>query len=90
MKNQNPSRIKFSGPGIYHIEVMGDVSHEIWDYFNGETKQIMEDDGEVITFLKVQVRDQAELAGIIKLFYDWQLVLLLVKREKQDEEIEVK
>ena len=88
MKDQNPSKIKFSGPGIYHIEVMGDVSHEIWDYFDGETEQIKEDNGEVITYLKAHVRDQSELAGIIKLIYDWQLVLLLVRRERQDEEIE--
>ena len=90
VKTKSPSEIKFSGPGIYHIHVMGEVCQEIWEYFNGKTEQIMEDNGEVITYLKVQVRDQSELAGIIKLFYDWQHVLLLVKRERQDEEMEVK
>jgi len=27
---------KFSNPGIYHIQVLGKVSDEIWDNFEGE------------------------------------------------------
>ena len=68
---------------------MGKVSHEIWYYFNGETEQIKEINGQVITSLKIHVRDQAELAGLIKMLYDWQHVLLMVKIEGQDEEMKV-
>jgi len=75
-------KIKFSNPGIYHIQVLGNVSDEIWDNFEGETEQVKEDDkGQVTTLLKIYVRDQAELSGLIHMLYDWQLVLLSVKME---------
>ena len=90
MKDKNANEIKFSGPGIYQIQVIGEVSQEIWNYFEGETEQIKKVDGQVISSLKIQVRDQAELAGSIKLLYEWQHVLLLVKIERQDEKTEVK
>lgn len=85
MSNYSPSEIKFSGPGIYHIKVIGEVSDEIWDYFTGETKQVRNIDGQMITSLKIHVRDQSELAGLIKLLYDWRVVLVLVKMEGQFE-----
>ena len=81
MSDNSPSEIKFSGPGIYHIKVMGEVSHEIWDYFNGETEQIKNLNGQVITSLKIHVRDQTELAGLIKMLYDWHVILVLIKME---------
>ena len=88
MKDKSLSDIKFSGPGTYHIRVMGEVDHEIWDYFSGEMEQKKDQKGQLTTSLKIHVQDQAELSGLIKLLYEWQLVLLLVKREMQDEEIE--
>ena len=69
---------------------MGQVCPEIWSYFNGETEQKKEDKGQVTTSLKAQVRDQAELTGIINMLYDWQHVLLMVKLEGLDEEIWIK
>ena len=89
MKDKSPSEIKFSGPGIYQIQVIGEVSQEIWNCFDGETEQTEEVDGQVVSSLKIRVRDQAELAGSIKLLYEWQHVLLLVKMERQDEKTEV-
>ncbi len=90
MSDNSPGEIRFSGSGIYHIKVLGEVSREIWDYFNGEIDQIKKKNGQVITSLKIHVHDQAELAGIIKMLYDWQRVLLLVKRERQDEQMGIK
>ena len=74
--------IKFSQPGNYHIQVLGSVAPELWDYFEGETDQVFEDqNGKVTTTLKMYVRDQAELAGIINMLYNWRLVLLSVKMD---------
>ena len=90
MKDKSHGEIKFSGPGIYQIQVMGEVSQEIWNCFDGETEQIEKVEDQVISSMKVRVRDQAELAGLVKLLYDWQHVLLLVKIERQEEKTEVK
>ncbi len=74
--------IKFSQPGIYQIQVLGSVPPELWDFFDGETDRISIDkNGKVTTTLKMHVRDQAELSGLINMFYDWRLVLLYVKME---------
>ncbi|NJN26354.1 MAG: hypothetical protein HC819_10425 [Cyclobacteriaceae bacterium] len=76
------TEIKFSNPGIYHIRVQGHVRQELWAYFEGEVDNIIKDDsGKEKTTLKVHVRDQAELAGLINMLYDWRLVLLSVKME---------
>lgn len=81
--------IAFSNPGVYHIQVLGKVNHEIWEYFEGETEQVIADNkGQVITSLKIHVRDQAELSGIINTLYNWQLVLISVKIDGISEEME--
>ena len=74
--------IKFSQPGNYHIQVLGSVPPELWDYFEGETDQVSADEnGNVTTTLKMHVRDQAELTGLINLLYNWRLILLSVKMD---------
>ena len=74
--------ITFSNPGIYRIRVLGKVCHEIWEYFEGETELVTVDKkGQIITSLKIHVRDQAELSGLINTLYNWQLVLLSVKMD---------
>ena len=74
--------IRFSQPGNYHIQVLGSVPPMLWDYFEGETDQVSEDEnGTVTTTLKMHVRDQAELTGLINMLYDWRLVLLFVKMD---------
>ena len=74
--------IKFSQPGIYQIQVLGNVPPGLWDFFDGETDCISIDkNGKVTTTLKMHVRDQAELSGLINMLYDWRLVLLYVKME---------
>ena len=72
--------IQFSNPVDYQIQVLGKVHQDIWDYFEGETDHIEEDEyGRVTTYLKVHVRDQTELSGLINLLYDRRHVLLLVQ-----------
>ena len=74
--------IKFSHPGNYHIQVLGSVPPKLWDFFNGETERVSEDgDGKVTTSLKIYVRDQAELTGLINMLYEWRLVLLSVRMD---------
>jgi len=72
--------IRFSQPGNYHIQVLGRVPLALWDYFEGETDHVFQDqEGRTTTSLKVYVRDQAELTGLINMLYDWRLVLISVK-----------
>lgn len=73
----------FINPGLYRIQVQGKVRQELWDYFEGETALISCDlDGQVTTDLKIRVRDQAELIGLINMLYNWQHDLLSVHLEK--------
>ncbi|MEZ5199673.1 MAG: hypothetical protein R2764_25815 [Bacteroidales bacterium] len=85
------NEIKFSNSGVYQIRVLGKVCPEIWDYFQGEIVRISEcKSGQIYTLLKVYVRDQAELSGLINILYNWHLVLLSVKIEGMAEEMETK
>jgi len=87
MKNNSFNGISFSNPGIYHIDVLGNVLLNLFDHFDGEIGQVIEDeDGKKMTSLKVQVRDQAELSGLINMLYDLHLVLLSVNMETLNED----
>ena len=87
MPDKIVKKINFSSPGIYHIRVLGKVCSEIWEYFDVETEQVTEDKKEqVITSLKIHVRDQAELSGLIATIYSWHLVLLSVQVEESYED----
>ena len=79
----NQKRYPFDGPGIYRICVQGFL-HESWSerlaglrITTGNLK------GQAVTELTGQVRDQAELAGVLNSLYDQHLTILLV--EYQDE-----
>lgn len=79
--------IKFSNSGIYYIQVHGHVRQEIWEYFEGNVDQVIKDrSGQEKTTLKVHVRDQAELTGLINMLYDWRLVLLSVIMDGQQKD----
>ena len=74
--------IKFSNPGIYHIQVLGNIRQELWDYFEGEIELVSgEKNEQVTTSFKIHVRDQAELTGLLNMLYEWRYVLLAVKIE---------
>jgi len=75
-------QIKFNNPGNYHIKVLGIIRHELLEHFDGEIVQVKEDEsGHLISSLKINVRDQAELSGFINTLYDWRLVLLSVEMD---------
>ena len=82
MSHTLDKEIKFSEPGNYHIQVLGSVPPMLWDHFEGETDQVSADErGNVTTTLKMKVRDQAELTGLINMLYNLRLVLLSVKMD---------
>ena len=82
-------KISFSSPGIYRIEVLGKIGQDLRENFEIETEQVKVDEkGKVITSLKIHVRDQAELSGLICTLYNWQLVLISVQIDGQTEETE--
>ena len=74
--------LKFYNPGIYHIQVLGNVRQELLDYFEGEIEPVSGEKNEkVTTSFKIHVRDQAELTGLLNMLYEWRYVLLAVKIE---------
>ncbi len=74
--------IEFFQTGLYHIKVLGNVRPELWDYFDGETHEVITDPpGQVTTSMILHVRDQAELTGLLTMLYNWGLVLLSVKKD---------
>lgn len=56
-----------SSPATYEIHILGKLSPQWAEWFNGTLQdQALVDQGQPITNLICQVRDQAELIGIIK------------------------
>lgn len=83
MTNNSLNEISFSNPGIYRIDVLGNILLNLFNHFDGEIGQVIEDEnGMIITSLKVRVRDQAELSGLINMLYNLRLVLLSVNVER--------
>lgn len=75
--------INFASPGIYNIQVLGTVGEELWDYYDGKAVEVIDEvTGKLRTSLLVRVQDQAQLSGLIKLLYEWRLVLLSVNIEE--------
>ncbi len=75
--------INFASPGIYNIQVLGTVGEELWDYYDGKAVEVIDDvSGKLRTSLLVRVQDQAQLSGLIKLLYEWRLVLLSINIEE--------
>ena len=76
---------KFTYPGVYHIRVSGKVRIDLMDYFRGlEKREVKEQkSGQHETSLIIQVRDQAELIGLINMLYNWQHVILSVSLEEK-------
>ena len=73
---------KFCIPGIYHVQVLGNLHQELLDYFEGEIELVSGEKNEkVTTSFKIHVRDQAELTGLLNMLYEWRYVLLAVKIE---------
>ena len=82
-QSDNRKRYPFEGPGKYRICVQG-YMHESWsERLGGLRITIGNFKGQEVTELTGQLRDQAELAGVLNTIYELHLPILLV--ECQDE-----
>ena len=74
-----------TGPSKYLITVKGKLEENWADSFNGVLIDFIEDDGTGSrTVLSCQVRDQAELTGLLNWIHDLNLVLLEVTSVKEE------
>lgn len=86
MSDKIANEITFSKPGVYHIQVLGEICGDLRENFEIETEQVIVDkNGKIVTTLKIQVRDQAELSGLINTLYNRKLILLSIKIEGMSE-----
>jgi len=66
----------FSAPGFYRIEVQGRLHEEWWSRLGAmQVSSYLPDSGIEVTVLQGAIRDQSELAGIIKTLYELHLTL---------------
>lgn len=73
----------FQRPGNYRIRVIGcleeSMSSKLGGFIISTDKKI--DEKESVTELVGQVRDQAELSGILETLYDFHMTILLVEHQ---------
>lgn len=66
----------FSAPGFYRIEVQGRLHEDWWSRVGAmQVSSYVLDNGIEVTVLQGAIRDQSELAGIIKTLYELHLTL---------------
>jgi len=66
----------FSAPGFYRIEVQGRLHEDWWRRFGAmQVSSYVPDNDIEVTVLQGAIRDQPELAGIIKTLYELHLTL---------------
>ena len=76
--------IKFSNPGTYQVEILGNAPAELWENFVGEVvKTTTNKNGQIISTLRFYVRDQIELSGVIDSLFRQRRILLSVNRANQ-------
>ena len=74
--------VRFSGPAEYIIIVQGKLPEAIMENFEGiENFTVTETEQHITTSFKINIKDQAQLSGIMNTFYDWGLPLLKVECE---------
>ena len=79
----NRKRYPFNRSGIYRICVQGFLDESWSERLAGMRIKTGDFKGRAVTELTGEVRDQAELAGVLNSLYDLHLAILLV--EYQDE-----
>lgn len=73
--------VEFSMPGSYCIRIQGRLQSS-WLQRLGDMSMVVESEGDiVVTSLQGQVRDQAELAGILSTLHYLHLPLLSLQRQ---------
>jgi len=66
----------FSAPGFYRIEVQGRLHEDWWSRLGTmQVSSYVPDNGIEVTILQGVIRDQPELAGIMKTLYELHLTL---------------
>ena len=69
----------FSAPGFYRIEVHGQLHEDWWSRLGAmRVSYYVPDNGIEVTVLQGAIRDQSELAGIVKTLYELHLPLRAV------------
>ena len=66
----------FSEPGFYRIEIQGRLHKDWWSRLGTmQVSSYVPDNGFEVTILQGVIRDQPELAGIMKTLYELHLTL---------------
>jgi len=68
-------------PAFYHIQVQGSLSPRWTDYLGGLDISVSQDTDASLTSLTGEIKDQAELLGILNSLYNLGFPLLFVKHE---------
>ena len=81
-QSESRKRFPFDRPGKYHIRVQGFLDESWSERLGGLriTACALKDQEGPVTELVGQVRDQAELAGVLNSLYELHLTLLSVER----------
>ena len=79
----DPKRFPFQRPGTYRIRVIGEFD-QTWSDRLGNFSILPNrnhDKEDSVTELLGQVRDQAELSGVLETLYDLHMTILLVEHQ---------
>lgn len=77
-------QVKFDSPVYYHITLQGKLNTDLPELINAEEYQQLYNREKRITSLKVYVKDQAQLSGILNAIYDMQCTILRVECDNND------
>ena len=83
--SHNPFDIDFDGPGTYRITIKGRIEESYSENLGGMHITVRSHrDGSDVTILTGEVKDQAELMGILNSIYGLHLPILSVENLTED------
>ena len=74
--------IRFDSPVFYHITVQGKLNEDILEMIRADEHHVQFEGEKMITSLRVYVKDQAQLTGILNALYDMRHPILRVEYSK--------
>lgn len=77
--------VSFDSPVSYDIAVQGKLNPYLFELVDIDTHRQDFDGENFITSIRVHVKDQAQLSGILNVLYDMRLTILLVESCKNKE-----
>jgi hypothetical protein len=85
-KEESRKSFPFNRPGTYRIRVLGSLDESWSERLGGLriTTSSLKDQGPVTAFVG-QIRDQAELSGLLNTLYDLHMTLVSVEILEEDE-----